>query len=199
MVWSIPFACQGQVGINTTTPTATLDVNGNLRVRNITEAPTLSQFLVQDTNGNIFWNDGSTLVTNPNFIITNDVPGNTVSIIANTTGYYLQDNILLHSQTVTIPTGSVAVCAIHYQIPIEITNLVDAKMGARLYINGTEQTFLHSRTDNGFLSGTYFLILNQPNTVFEIYGYVEQNIGAVSTQYEFASNRHFNIQILRWD
>ncbi|MEJ5105478.1 MULTISPECIES: hypothetical protein [Chryseobacterium] len=57
-LYSLILACAAlplfsQVGINTTTPTATLDINGNMRVRNTPTATTVPgyQLLVQDNAG----------------------------------------------------------------------------------------------------------------------------------------------------
>lgn len=44
-----------QVGINTTDPTATLDINGNIRIRtlSIKKSPDASQITTVDDNGNV--------------------------------------------------------------------------------------------------------------------------------------------------
>lgn len=44
----------GKVGINCTEPTKTLDINGNLRVRDIQEVPTAIYLLASDEQGNVF-------------------------------------------------------------------------------------------------------------------------------------------------
>lgn len=50
------FLCQyiGKVGINTSEPTKTLDINGNLRVRDIQEVSTAIYLLATDEQGNVF-------------------------------------------------------------------------------------------------------------------------------------------------
>ncbi|WP_374440461.1 hypothetical protein [Epilithonimonas sp.] len=44
----------GKVGINTSEPTKTLDINGHLQVRNIEEIPTAIYLLATDEQGNVF-------------------------------------------------------------------------------------------------------------------------------------------------
>lgn len=48
--------CKSQVGINTAEPTATLDINGNLRVRNVEACPDndcINSILVKKNNGDV--------------------------------------------------------------------------------------------------------------------------------------------------
>ena len=47
----IPFLGLGQVGINTTSPTETFDINGTLRVRNVPEGAVEDYILVVDNGG----------------------------------------------------------------------------------------------------------------------------------------------------
>lgn len=49
----VTFAGYAQVGIGITSPTATLDIDGNLRVRGLTDSPEVD-FLVTDDDGFVF-------------------------------------------------------------------------------------------------------------------------------------------------
>lgn len=49
----LPFMVMAQVGINTTTPTKTLDVNGEARIRNTPTATGSYSILVVDSEGNV--------------------------------------------------------------------------------------------------------------------------------------------------
>lgn len=49
----LPGALLAQVGINTTTPTKTLDVNGEMRIRIVPQGDTTDNILVVDSQGNI--------------------------------------------------------------------------------------------------------------------------------------------------
>jgi trimeric autotransporter adhesin len=51
----------GNVGINTSTPTEKLDVNGTARLRGVTQSDAQSRVLVSDANGKVFWREGTTL------------------------------------------------------------------------------------------------------------------------------------------
>lgn len=49
----LPQVFFGQVGINTSTPTSTLDVNGNVKIRTIPQGNNDDNYLTVDQNGNI--------------------------------------------------------------------------------------------------------------------------------------------------
>lgn len=49
----VPFVSSAQVGINTNTPTKTLDINGELRIRTLPTGLTADEILSTDANGNI--------------------------------------------------------------------------------------------------------------------------------------------------
>jgi hypothetical protein len=53
----------GRMGINTNGPTRLLDINGDLRIRNVTNNNTLNEILAIDALGNVFWRDASTLIS----------------------------------------------------------------------------------------------------------------------------------------
>lgn len=54
LLMTVPLlSIHAQVGVNTDSPTATLDVNGNVRVRTVATGSSTDQFLVADTDGNI--------------------------------------------------------------------------------------------------------------------------------------------------
>ena len=58
----------GMVGINTNAPSETLDVNGGVRIRTISQADSLSHILVTDTNGKIFWRNAPTAFSDLPFL-----------------------------------------------------------------------------------------------------------------------------------
>jgi hypothetical protein len=49
----LPYALNAQVGINTTTPTKSLDINGELRIRTLPVGVAADDILSTDTNGNV--------------------------------------------------------------------------------------------------------------------------------------------------
>lgn len=51
----------GQVGINTIEPTTALDINGDIRIRDIPITTTLTNVLVSDDDGNVYKRTGLTL------------------------------------------------------------------------------------------------------------------------------------------
>ncbi len=78
------------VGINTTSPTAALDVNGAARIRTINNNNTLTRVLVSDVSGNISYRDDTTLGdahTFPSYPASaGDGGGNTNSFFGHLTG-----------------------------------------------------------------------------------------------------------------
>ncbi len=57
------------IGIGTNLPTAQLHTNGTLRHENLTNANLLTQILVTDPSGNVFWRDASTFGTSNTWLI----------------------------------------------------------------------------------------------------------------------------------
>jgi trimeric autotransporter adhesin len=78
----------GLIGLSTTTPTETLDVNGTARIRLIAQDNTLTKLLTTDANGKIFWRDASSLLTLPyiNSSSKSLVGVGTGALVANTIG-----------------------------------------------------------------------------------------------------------------
>lgn len=75
IVFANGFAQSGKVGVNTTTPTETLDVNGTLRVRNIPSLGAPSNAAIKDSIM-IFDNDGIVKYTSANAILSQADAGN---------------------------------------------------------------------------------------------------------------------------
>src|SRR5690606_3550902 len=106
-----------QVGINTTNPTKDLDINGELRIRNL---PTQSEnaILVADKDGNIgklnayMISDINTTVATKNVDIT-ITPSPIIEVI--------DDIDLGLSTTVTIPANTDGFVIISYSVPIGIS------------------------------------------------------------------------------
>lgn len=129
----LPNNATAQVGIGTTVPTAKLDVDGDLRVRDL---PTLteSEVLTTDTNGNI-----GKFKT---FLIS-DAGGEVAS--SNTdnvlTGAQTINNINLSlATTVTIPANKEAIIIINYSVPVGLASFTQPEgyYGIRFLKNGTE-------------------------------------------------------------
>ena len=53
LLFTIPCALNAQVGINTTAPTKSLDINGELRIRTLPIGVAADDILSTDTNGNV--------------------------------------------------------------------------------------------------------------------------------------------------
>jgi trimeric autotransporter adhesin len=56
----------GNVGIGTSSPAETLDVNGTARISSITQNNALNQILATDASGKLFWRDATSLVSGDN-------------------------------------------------------------------------------------------------------------------------------------
>lgn len=92
---------KSQVGINTPTPTKTLDINGELRIRNITEEIALNQVLTSDSQGNI----GKLSNTLPLGFIYGDIKTGFQTI--DHEGWYLLDGRLISSLPTNIQNRAV--------------------------------------------------------------------------------------------
>lgn len=57
LLYCFIFTVYPQVGINTVTPTTALDVNGDMRIRNVPSTTTEKKILVIDSNGNVLSNE----------------------------------------------------------------------------------------------------------------------------------------------
>lgn len=103
-VWvsHIVFSQTGNVGINTTSPTAKLDINGNLRIRTIPESSnTNDSYLVKDSNGNILSRNSSTLRVGPELSL-----NQTTDMSAYTTAQVFDFYFVDRTHTLTLPTPS---------------------------------------------------------------------------------------------
>ena len=126
--------CLSQVGIGTASPTKELDVNGQLRIRNL---PYLidSEFLACDNLGNIgkyrpmLISDISSVIASSNI----DILINTSTIINNI-------NLGL-STTIFIPANKEAIIIIDYSVPIGVSSFTNpiGYYGITFRKNGSEE------------------------------------------------------------
>lgn len=125
-----------QVGINTTNPTKDLDINGELRIRNL-PTQTGSALIAADKDGNIgklnafMISDVNTTVASKNVDVT-ITPSPIIMVI---------DNIDLGlSTTVTIPAHTDGFVIITYSVPIGISTFTTPRgyYGIRFLKNGIE-------------------------------------------------------------
>ena len=124
-----------QVGINTQNPTADLDVNGSLRVRNVPVSGSNDSYLSIDTNGNVTQSSAFVLADSNFQIATGPVD---VTIPSNTTNDAIDLGL---SSTVTIPAGRNAIVVVNYSVPMGMYTFSSpqgAYYGVRFLVNGTE-------------------------------------------------------------
>jgi hypothetical protein len=122
-----------QVGINTVSPTKDLDINGELRVRDLPLQNTANIFLVTtDSNGNIGKSKTPLLVE-----VSSQVATNNVDITLN--GSQIINNINLGlSTSVTIPANKVAFIIITYSVPVGVGGTPTGYYGIRFLKDGIE-------------------------------------------------------------
>lgn len=122
--------------MGTTTPTKELDINGELRIRNIPSATSAPEVLTADVDGNI---------KKFETFLVSDVK----SIVANTNvdyanfGINIADNIDLGlSTSAIIPANTEALIVIKYSVPIGISNFVTTEgyYGIRFLRNAIEES-----------------------------------------------------------
>ncbi len=105
----------GSLGVNTSAPTAGLDVNGSARIRTLNQNNAHTRVLVADVNGNLNWRDAATLNTDSQSLY---LSGNTLNLTGSGTGISLApyldntDNQMLSvnsagtTRTITISGGN---------------------------------------------------------------------------------------------
>ncbi|PWN57993.1 beta strand repeat-containing protein [Chryseobacterium viscerum] len=173
----------GNVGINTTTPTTTLDIDGTLRVRSLPLQTTLgiSNILLSDTSGVV------SQITNNDFINTLKVPNNifnaeqTTSISTSLPGTGAANRVVFGTVNINTPgagtwdsvnnTYTVAKKGI-YQIVtgVKLENATSTINNYGLYITAGSGSWTYSgvsQIGNLFLlSGTYVKLLNAGDLIF---------------------------------
>lgn len=130
------YASLAQVGINTTTPTETLDVNGTLRVRDIPTSNSNSTFLTTNLDGNVTQSSFFTL-----FKVEFDTA--TSNVDATVSGINTVNNIDLGlTNTITIPANKEALIITNYSVPLGVSsspsNPIFTYCGIRFLIDGVE-------------------------------------------------------------
>lgn len=105
------FAQTGFVGINTTTPSTTLDVNGGARVRTLPDASTNTAFtrnVIADASGNLAYTNRISKPTPPNVILSNyvvtDVPVTVATGVSLTEFTPVITQFLANAANVGLPT-----------------------------------------------------------------------------------------------
>ncbi len=107
-----------QVGINTSSPTKDLDINGEIRIRNL-PTQTSNILIGADAEGNI----GTSAIYLPSDIKSTRATSNVDVVIPPSSGITTIDNINLGlSTTVTIPENKEAFIIISYSVPIGISS-----------------------------------------------------------------------------
>ncbi len=105
---ALPFAAQsGAVGINTTTPQATLDVNGNLKIRQVPTAASTTGYQILAVNQNT-GGDFEVSQLNPQLIADLATSGGTTGVAASVYAARKTSGVTLVSVTI-FPTGFQAV------------------------------------------------------------------------------------------
>ncbi|MEZ4802087.1 MAG: hypothetical protein R2797_04885 [Gelidibacter sp.] len=197
-----------QVGIGTTAPTKTLDINGELRVRTLPTMNTSLNLLTSDANGNVGKITNAKLLKDIYF---KEATG-PVNYFVNTTGQFTNDNINLNlDNVVVIPARVKATLIVNYSVPMGNTfrtYQVNGYIGIRFLRNGVEapagsRKFSMPNTyrngSNNFYEvvdmvtvGTTFLETidntanNSPLTItYALKGYIEQAYSATQVNYRF--------------
>lgn len=193
-----PYLLLSQVGIGTNNPTKDLDINGELRVRNL-PILTSSELLTTDQNGNIGKYQSFLLHEVGSSIATNNVD-------YTKSGAGIINNINLGlSQSVTIPANKEAVIIINYSVPVGIAYLGGLPnvgyYGIRFLKNGVEEqsgSRKFSIINNYSSTNTTANMVSINNTyienvtassltrtfVFSLNGYIEQ-IDSFANTYRF--------------
>lgn len=157
-----------QVGIKTTTPTRTLDVNGTSRLRTLTDKSTdknYDQVLVTDLNGNIDYIPKSNLTQQyvPLFNLTSLPTANNNSSSVSTT---------ISTQSITLVKKALVI--INFSVPITLTNIAtDGRariLRTHLVVDGTTTVRSSNSYSNKALLGTnlYGIFYNTGSFTIEL-------------------------------
>ncbi len=192
-----------QVGIGTTTPTKDLDVNGELRIRNL---PAISNpsFLASDANGNVGVVSIYTLYDVVQDVATGPVDQPVVGIST------INNVNLGLSVTTTIPANKEAVIFVNYSVPVGISTFTGpvGYYGIRFLRNGIEEQSGSRKytiyTESGGPSVKMVTVSNvyvetlTPSAVdrtftFALNGYIEQIVaGSHTYRFNMWSNTGIN-------
>ena len=198
-----------QVGINTTNPTKDLDINGELRIRNL-PTQTENTLLAADSDGNI-GKANVYLISDINSTIATqnvDVP------LSPNTITQIRDSIDLGlSTTITIPANKEALVVITYSVPIGLSTFTSPRgyYGIRFLKDGTEASagsrkfsiYMKEDTANMVaVSNTYTEVFQSLPTeriiTYTLHGYIEQFPSEIPNTYRFnmwtseSSGHNFN-------
>ncbi|MET3037783.1 hypothetical protein ABXT08_16925 [Chryseobacterium sp. NRRL B-14859] len=170
----LSFSAYSQIGVNTSTPTKSLDVNGELRVRTLPTqvAPNISKLLTSDTIGNILAATPLDAMYSSGLI---------------TKGHMVWNNILVGAKSARLDfTGRIALSAtdftfsVFYDVgagftilpvssPSSVTIAVNGPLSIRITNGGTNYILTFTEPNNGFtnvscnidwIQGTFFSIPN---------------------------------------
>lgn len=166
-----------QVGINTTNPTKMLDVDGEVRVRNIPEMMKDS-ILVSDGKGNVghrniasITTQGITFDYDKKYAVRTSTPnGNSIyNRYTNTSGLYITTGSTTHpfvelnlSIDVNIPINTKAIVTVDYIVPMGVVGQhtqVNGYLGTTFFKNGLRKP----EADRKFSLNQMFKINNQSN------------------------------------
>lgn len=186
------FCSFAQVGIGTTDPTKDLDVNGELRVRNLPPI-TSNEFLVSDPEGNV---GSTTLIINlPNFqrIV---LPSPVTTIVdTNTTGVYFDNDIDIQMfVTAVVSPGQRAYIKVLYSVPISNSGESVGDIGIFFQRNGVTQ-LLSSRSESAgvsnYIACIFYEYVDNRNgstpvsVLYELRGYINQTSSDAEGSYFF--------------
>ena len=179
-----------QVGIGTTTPTKDLDVNGELRVRNLpTQSANTSNLLTTDVDGNI----GQSSFFLPSSVVSSVATSNIDRVVA---GQRTINNIDLGlSTTVIIPANQEAVLIINYSVPIGISSFseplgyygirflkdnMEAVAGSRKFSCNNNSTLVNANmiTISNLYTESFQSEPTERIITYTLNGYIEQTSGA---------------------
>lgn len=181
-----------QVGIGTTNPTKDLDIDGELRIRNLPSQPVgNSNLLTTDDDGNI-GRTSSFLLSN----VETDIAA--ANVDRRVVGVTTVNNVNLGlSVSVTIPANKETIVIINYSVPIGLESFtqparsyygirflkdgVEAEAGSRKYtcnINGSTSNMI---TVSNVFTETFASSPVERTIVYSLNGYIEQRDSGTHT------------------